>query len=362
MKKFLCAHCGSRVFFENSRCLSCQAELGFDSAELNIATYKTLAADRTLLRIGAHGKSRRCANHATAGACNWVLPADDPDTFCSACRLNRTIPDLSKPANQQAWLNLENAKRRLLYSLLALGLPIPSKEENPAGGLAFDFLEDQPTDGLVLTGHMDGLITINLAETDHAAREKARQRMGEMYRTLLGHFRHEIGHFYWDTLVRETPRIEEFRKAFGDERSDYAAALGNHYRQGPPPNWQMNHVSAYAAAHPWEDWAETWAHYLHILDTLETAAAEGLTILSGANQITICPPLGLPFADIAAQWKSVRLLLNGLNRSMGLPDPYPFVLTDRVIGKLTLIHEWIAGSALNQGAAISESPMRIGGQ
>jgi hypothetical protein len=349
MKKFLCANCGGRVFYENSRCLGCQAELGFVAADLTISTFASAAPDMSYQRLGDGGLFKRCGNSKTSGACNWMIPSTQAAPFCNSCGLNRTIPDLSKSQNQQAWLKLETAKRRLLFSLLSLGLPVPSKEENPVNGLAFDFLEDAPTgtssDERVFTGHVGGLITINLDETDDPKRERARQRMGEMYRTVLGHFRHEIGHYYWDVMVRDNPRLETFRKIFGDERSDYTLALGNHYSQGPPANWQQSHVSAYAAAHPWEDWAETWAHYLHILDTLETAAAEGLIIQDGGNQMVLQPPIGLPFADVAAQWRDVRLLLNGLNRSMGLPDPYPFVLAETVIGKLTLIHNWIAGRA-----------------
>src|SRR6202011_5238904 len=38
------------------------------------------------------------------------------------------------------------------------------------------------------------------------------------------------------------------------------------------------HVTPYASAHPWEDFAETWAHYFHMVDTLETATAFGLRL------------------------------------------------------------------------------------
>ncbi len=347
MNKFNCAGCHGRVFFENSRCLVCQAELGFVPLDLMVATFEPAAPDLTQKRIDGDGLFRRCKNLQTAGACNWMIPADSPDVYCPSCRLNRTIPDLSKDHNQQAWLKLEVAKRRLLYGLLSLGLPVMSKTENPERGLAFDFLEDIAPGAaggeLVFTGHADGLITINLDEADDPKREEARKLMGEMYRTVLGHFRHEVGHYYWDLLVRNAPQLDVFREVFGDERMDYTVALGNHYRLGPPATWQQVHVSAYAAAHPWEDWAETWAHYLHILDTLETAAAEGLIIQDGVNQMIIQPPIGRPFSEIAAQWRDVRLLLNGLNRSMGLPDPYPFVLAEPVIAKLTLIHDWVAG-------------------
>ncbi len=346
MRNFLCGNCGRRVFFENSRCLSCQSELGFVPADLAIVTFQPPAPDGSLPRVDGKGGHRRCANHITAGACNWMIPAERPEPFCRSCRTNHIIPDLSVIRNQQAWLKLENAKRRLVYNLISLGLPVASKQEDPAGGLAFDFLEDTPPgvpgDDHVLTGHVDGLVTINLDETDDPKREAARQQMGEMYRTVLGHFRHEVGHYYWDRIVRDTPRIDAFRQAFGDERADYATALATHYAQGPPADWQLRNVSAYAACHPWEDWAETWAHYLHIIDTLDTAAAEGLIVQEGPQQTVILPPHGRPFAEIAIQWRNVRLLLNGLNRSMGLPDPYPFFLADAVIGKLALIHDWVA--------------------
>ncbi len=346
MKNFLCGNCGGRVFFENSRCLACQTDLGFVRADFQVASFQPAAADGTLQRMDAPGAYRRCANHQTASGCSWMLPAESPLRFCLSCRLNHIIPDLSKPGNPQAWLKLENSKRRLIYSLLSLGLPVSPKEGNPATGLAFDFLEDTPP-GVpggdhVFTGHAGGLITINLDEADDPKREKARQLMGEMYRTVLGHFRHEVGHYYWDLLVSGTPRLEEFRRVFGDERADYNLALGNHYARGAPADWQQRHVSAYAASHPWEDWAETWAHYMHIVDTLETAAAEGLIIRHSPSQLIVEFPLGRPFPDIAAQWREVSLMLNGLNRSMGLPDPYPFVLAETVIQKLALIHDWIA--------------------
>jgi len=347
MKIFNCGKCGSRVFFLNSFCLSCQADLGFVRSDLLMATFEPPAKDGSQQRIDAPGLFRKCGNSKTAGGCNWMVPADSGNVFCLSCRLNHIIPDLSKSANCQAWLKLENAKRRLIYGLLSLGLPVLPKEENPEHGMAFDFLEDTPFGPSagsehVFTGHADGLITINLDEADDAKREKARQQMREMYRTVLGHFRHEIGHYYWDLLVAGGPHLQKFREVFGDDTADYSAALGNHYAKGPPADWQQNHVSAYAAAHPWEDWAETWAHYMHIVDTLETAAGEGLAIRHGEGEIVIQFPIGRPFADTIRQWQDVSLLLNGLNRSMGLADAYPFVLADKVIAKLALIHDWIA--------------------
>ncbi|MES2658396.1 MAG: putative zinc-binding peptidase [Verrucomicrobiota bacterium] len=364
MRNFQCGKCGVRVFFENSRCLSCQTDLGFVPADLAVATFLPAAADLTLQRTDGAGLYRRCGNHQTAGACNWMVPAESPVPFCPSCRLSHIIPDLSKPGNQRAWLKLEMAKRRVIYSLLSLGLPVRSKEEDAVAGLAFDFLEDTPPgapgDDHVFTGHVNGLITINLDEADDPKRELARELMGEMYRTVLGHFRHEVGHYYWDLLVSGTPRLEQFRTVFGDERADYNSKLGNHYANGAPPNWQQSHVSPYAASHPWEDWAETWAHYLHIMDTLETAASEGLILQQGPDQTIFQAPIGRPFSDIASQWRDVRLLLNGLNRSMGLPDPYPFVLADVVIQKLTLIHDWVAFREPVAGETPSATPAGVG--
>ena len=131
------------------------------------------------------------------------------------------IPDLSLPENLSRWRALEAAKHRLFYTLFQLRLPVETQAESPAG-LAFQFLADVgPGAPSVMTGHADGVITINLAEADDAERERRRQQMGELYRTLLGHFRHEIGHYYWDRLIANTPHLEEFRRIFGDERQDY---------------------------------------------------------------------------------------------------------------------------------------------
>ena len=191
------------------------------------------------------------------------------------CRLTCVIPDLAINGNREKWYRLEVAKRRLIYSLRRLGL----RPFGTSAGmdLRFEFLADspEPNGPKVLTGHNEGRITINIAEADDAKARERRLTMHEPYRTLLGHFRHEIGHYYWDRLITESDLIEPFRELFGDERQDYALAL-KHYQQGPSADWQNYYVSAYASTHPWEDWAETWAHYLHMTDALETAAASGL--------------------------------------------------------------------------------------
>jgi hypothetical protein len=293
---------------------------------------------------------RLCANNVWHYVCNWAVPADDPDPLCRSCRLSRVIPNLSRPENKVAWYKLEVAKRRLVYSLLELGCPVRNKFEDPVHGLAFEFLADpdDPNAPRILTGHVNGVITINVAETDDVERERRRLVLHEPYRTLLGHFRHESGHYYWDRLIKDTDRIDDFRARFGDERSDYARALQDHYERGPTMYWQSWFVSEYASVHPWEDWAETWAHYLHLTDTLEMAAACGLSLRprrSDEPELPATPdPTGAdgnPFDRLIKGWFPLTYMLNSLNRCMGLNDAYPFVLPNPAIDKLRFVHETI---------------------
>jgi hypothetical protein len=342
MKVFHCDHCEALVFFENVRCVACDHELAY---------LPDLEVVGSLNEAG--GKYRKCKNYAENNVCNWAVPADDPDPLCRSCRLTRVIPDLGKSGNQQAWYKLEAAKRRLVYSLLRLGCPLKSKAEDPEHGLAFEFLADPATPGAprVTTGHASGVITLNVAEADDAEREKRRVALHEPYRTLLGHFRHEVGHFYWELLVQGSPRLERFRELFGDERKDYAEALKLHYQNGPPADWQERFVSAYAASHPWEDWAESWAHYLHTTDTLEIAAACGLSLRPRrADEPVLKEPVvpsgqgTEPFDRIIADWLSLTYVLNNLSRGLGQPDAYPFVLSPPAIEKLRFVHQTIAAA------------------
>ena len=294
---------------------------------------------------------RRCRN-AAFDACNWMVRADSDEQFCVACRPNRTIPDLSDPENLRRWRRLEGAKHRLFYTLMRLGLPVVPYQEDPKTGLAFDFLADTDPDCHVMTGHDDGLITLAIREADDSEREKSREKMGESYRTLLGHFRHEIGHYYWDRLVSWQGGEHAFRDVFGDERQDYQAALRRHYSDGPAADWQKGYISAYAAAHPWEDFAETWAHYLHIVDTLETASVFGMAIhphvpppvLQTARLETdmeVDPYHGDAIEPLVDAWIPLVAAANSLNRSMGQPDFYPFTLAPPVIAKLAFIQRLI---------------------
>jgi hypothetical protein len=293
---------------------------------------------------------RLCANYEQEEVCNWAIPESDPEMLCASCRLTRVIPNLANPDNRTAWYRLELAKRRLIYTLLDLELPLMRKQEANDAGLAFEFLED-PTSGdsnRVLTGHDNGLITINIAEADDVRREQQRQQQHEPYRTLLGHFRHEIGHYYWDRLIPGSPHEEGFRQLFGDERADYSQALERHYAHGPQAGWESNFISAYATSHPWEDWAESWAHFLHMTDALETAGAAGMSLKPerADEPAMVNPPLPLvsersSFDQMIADWVPLTYVLNNLNRGLGLPDGYPFVLSAPVIAKLRFIYDTV---------------------
>jgi hypothetical protein len=225
--------------------------------------------------------------------------------------------------------------------------------EDPDNGLAFDFLRPVPEGPPVMTGHSEGIITLNVEEADDAVRERNRLNLNEPYRTLLGHFRHEVGHYYWDRLIAGSPLLAEFRDLFGDETEDYAAALQRHYAEGPPPDWQDRFVSAYASSHPWEDWAETWAHYLHITDTWDTAISFGMDVDAGAEfdrftrDALAHPevPGSGSFLQFLNRWTQLTTVLNEVSRAMGLSDFYPFVLSQKAVGKLQFVHLAISGTA-----------------
>jgi hypothetical protein len=304
--------------------------------------YRSIGMDRTLL-------VRQCRNGIDYEACNWGLPHDAKGDYCVACALNEVIPNLADADAKVAWLRLEIAKRRLIYALLDLGLPVEPKQGPEGPGLSFSFL--QATQQQVFTGHSNGNITINIAEADAPFRERMRVSMSETYRTLLGHFRHEIGHYYWERLVKDGPELKQCRDVFGDEGVDYSESQQRHYAEGPPADWSVKYVSAYASMHPWEDFAETWAHYLHIVDTLDTARSYGLHVraepVGGAERVPRLEATDVNFDnfnDLIRSWIPLTVALNSLNRSMGLADLYPFVLSNGAIAKLRYIHDLIERS------------------
>lgn len=357
MKTFHCDHCNQLVFFENARCERCDSLLGYEPLTGAMHAYED-AGDGTWRSLAADAQGalyRQCHNYAVENVCNGMIPADSDATLCRACQFTGTIPNLERPDNRLYWYKFETAKRRLLYALGTLELPLVTRAEDAEHGLQFEFLEDTPGGQRVMTGHDHGLITMNIAEADDAHRESTRVSLHEPYRTLLGHFRHEVGHYYFDRLVAPTPDsrwLEPFRALFGDERADYSAALATHYEQGAPADWAERHVSAYASMHPWEDWAETWAHYLHMVDTLDTAAACGLALLPGVPDEPVLldqtPVDEASFDSLMTRWFPLTYALNSLNRSLGMPDGYPFALAPPVVDKLRFVHRVISASA--QGA------------
>jgi hypothetical protein len=375
MRIFQCQHCGQVLYFENQKCEKCSYTLGYlpeagvlsalepslePGIQPGVARWRALASAGSLYRF--------CANAELSG-CNWLVPEASPETFCAACRHNRTIPDLTVEENGRLWRKLESAKRRMFYTLIRLRLPLPNRQDDPEKGLVFDFLAEAPGAGLpeVMTGHENGLITINLKEADDAEREKLRNAMGETYRTLLGHFRHEIGHYFWDRLVEEGGKTEAFRELFGDERLDYGEAVKAHYASGPPAGWQESYISSYATTHPWEDFAETWAHYLHIVDTLEMASAFGLRVEPSVGKkadlsatVKFDPYERGDMNRIIQAWLPLAIAVNAINRCMGEPDLYPFVLTPRVIEKLDFIHKLVHETLVHEVPAKPAEPVPAG--
>jgi hypothetical protein len=353
MKNFHCDACGFLIYFENVTCGNCGRGLAFapdrmDMLTIDAAQHQVDSQGAVPLwqRVGdPHGPAyRKCRNFTQGNLCNWLIVATDADPLCVSCRLTEETPDLAVAENHAALARLEAAKRRLLFSLLELRLPIAPKATDPQGGLGFKFLGDLNGNANVLTGHSQGIVTINIAEAHDPERERRRVRMHEPYRTLLGHFRHEVGHYYWDRLIAGKPEVDDFRRLFGDEREDYSAALGRHYQSGPPADWSTRFISAYASAHPWEDWAETWAHFLHMLDTLEIADQCGLCLLPPRpdepklrrSRRTAAPAMR-SFRGMLNRWLALTYLLNNLNRGLGLNDPYPFVLSPAAVDKLRFV-------------------------
>ena len=351
MKLFTCSFCSNVLYFENVVCERCNHALGYEPSSNRMLALDP--EDGIWRAAGSHaggGQWKYCGNYVH-GVCNWLIAGDNPDELCTACRHNITVPDYSDAARVELWRRMEVAKRRMIYTAMRLHLPLVTRTEDPEG-LGFAFLsDDAEPSGKVMTGHDEGLITIALVEADDAQRETRRTSMGEPYRTLLGHFRHEVGHWYWDRLVRDGGALEECRAIFGDDEADYGEALQAHYANGPKPDWQMSYVSSYAGSHAWEDFAETWAHYFHIVDTLEVGNSWGVGVdprVPDSDLLTTNIDFDVfadhvPIRQITDAWLALSAALNSFNRAMGHQDLYPFVLSDVVIGKLGFIHDLVHG-------------------
>lgn len=353
MKIFQCENCHHPIYFENTRCEKCGSALGYLQEKTKLITLTQSGDHWTAL--GSGDQAYLYCSNFSQGVCNWMVPADGNQDLCLACELNRTIPNLSNPTHFEAWQKLEIAKHRLLYSMLRLGLPVRNRTQDPDGGLCFDFVSSYdatpPHATSTHTGHERGVITINLAEADPVQREQFRRQLGERYRTLIGHFRHEVGHYYWERLVQpDEMLLRNYRKLFGNEQASYEESLKLYYQNGPTPGWQSQFLTAYAASHPWEDWAECWAHYFHLVDTLETAHAFGISL---SPNLVEEPSLNMhanfdpyeerDFDRILKACIPLTFAMNSLNRGMGQPDAYPFVQPPPVVNKLRFIHEIVQG-------------------
>ena len=342
MKRFYC-DCGAEIFFENQHCGKCGRTLGFDFHSNKIIPIEYQGQEYYVSKAG--GSYRLCGNWIDFNTRNWLVPRENPHRLCFACRFNRTIPDQTKsgigpPKNFFRWYRLEEAKRRLFYTLLGMKFRLISGWDDKENGLLFDFMEDQESEGQIVnsvtTGYLAGIITINSKEADDVERVQARSVLNERQRTIVGHFRHELGHYCWDKIFCHLPVAAFFENVFGEANLNYQDSIDQYYKKGPPKNWHDGFISAYASSHPSEDWAETWNHFLLIYDCLETAYEFGLT--SAYPSIT-------DLSSSVLMWRELAVTLNQLNRSIGLNDAYPFIITRRVEEKLryvaSVINEYI---------------------
>jgi hypothetical protein len=344
MHIYRCDRCGHVVDFADQECGSCRAPLGYvvDRQSIEVlapsserATYEIAGAGSV---AGVDGRFWRCLN--AAWGCNWMLPADSDTPWCRSCRLTRGRPDEARPDAVAAWMTAEAAKRRLVHQLDTLGLPIDGRSSADPEGLAFDLVH-LPGEGGI-TGHFEGVVTLDLAETDDRHRDELRLRLDEPFRTVIGHLRHEIGHHYWSVLVRNRRCETAFRRLFGDERVDYREAVEAYYGSSRPAWDPTIHMTAYAASHPLEDWAETFAHYLHIVDGLDTAIAYGLTPSDRPSDRPSDLCADPDFADILDAWRPMNTAITAVAAAIGMPPIYPFDPSGVVVDKLTFVHDRVA--------------------
>lgn len=357
MAPYQCPNCAAVVHFETRVCPECTFTLGYDpacDAFLFLADNATIWRDRASMGHDV----RVCANNNEYEICNWLVPVADDTPFCRACRYNSMIPDLSGPHVPERWAKIEAAKRRLIQQVIALRLPCETMAEAASAGsfgLAFEFLYDpvgeESGNIQITTGHEAGLITLNILEADDAQREAMRNRLGEPYRTLLGHFRHEVGHYYWARLVeQDAERLAACRAVFGDDRISYEEARQQHYGAMGGSAWTTDYVSAYAMMHPWEDFAETFAHLLHIKDALATIGGFGMRLTKWPGQ-EIEPAIEFdantaPTNMLIREWRPFAFAENAVNRSMGLPDLYPFSISDAIVAKLDFVNRLLIDSRI----------------
>ncbi|HEX6944659.1 MAG TPA: putative zinc-binding metallopeptidase [Casimicrobiaceae bacterium] len=347
MKTFRCSSCGGIAFFDDTVCVACGHRLAFAPERRDMVALAPASDDAWRIVGDAQGTTVRLCRNVGELACNQVLHPGAPPGLCNACLLTRTIPNLDRPGHREAWGRLERTKRRLLWTLQGLGLQWRSREEDPEHGLVFEFLSDAdlPDGERASTGHTEGHIVINADEADDAVLARQRQDLREPYRTLIGHLRHEAGHYYWNVLIRDRGREEAFRTLFGDEGVDYAESLRNYYGRERPADWREHYISEYATMHPWEDWAESFAHYLHMVDGVETGLDLAVA-LAPRNEVLPALDLGgggdvtaLAFDELLRSWGGLSIALNQFNRGMGVHDAYPFAPSVAALEKIRFVDQ-----------------------
>ena len=365
--------CGRPVFFRNSRCPGCGTPLGFVPETGSLLALEAGDAAGSWRAFGSATRAAgaalywRCSNLDSAAGCNWLVAATDAGepglALCRSCRLDRTLPDLTRKQHRLWWRRIELAKRRLVASLITLGLPVASRvEEDPARGLAFDLLHEDEAHARVLSGYRDGIVTLNIEEADEARRQRVRAVLHQPHRTLLGHLRHDIGHYYWQRLVAGGAWHAPFRELFGDERKDDARTAQQLHAQQDSGDWAARHVSALAVENPLEDWAETFAHYLQMADALDTALGFGIDAdnlelryepFNEASLYRRRDADAAAFLGFVNRWMELTGVLNELARSMGRPDFYPCVLSSVAVRKLHFVHLVILGTSGRSSRKVS---------
>lgn len=334
MHVFHCDRCGAILPFDAATCGSCDAIIGYVGDDRRLRVLSP-TADPAVFRLdGADQLVWHCLN--AAWGCNWTVPNEADNTWCRSCQLTRGRPDVGRPDAVAAWVEAEAAKRRLVHQLDGVGLPIVVRSDANPDGLAFDLVH-LPGEGGI-TGHLDGVVTLDLTETDEVHRDDLRRRLGEPFRTVIGHLRHEVGHHYWGYLVQPGDGLDEFHDLFGDPELDYAAAIDQYYATATADWDATRFISSYATSHPHEDWAETWAHYLHITDALDTAVAHDLVPPDSAGLLIGDHVGALEFGEILDAWRPINRAVSAVAATLGTPPPYPFEPSGRVIDKLSFVH------------------------
>ena len=351
VRAFACPVCQSFVPFEAHNCARCDTPLG-----LHVPSRAMVAITEGRAHIDDQWWVR-CNQQITLG-CNWLTEEEqsaEQRGRCLAGSLIKREPDADDTPAREKLMPTAAAMRRLVYQLLNIGLPVDPYWRTE-GGLAFDLLSSYSTGEKVTIGHANGVITIDVVESLDDYRESLRVRLGEPYRTLLGHFRHEIGHYYQNILVENgsgaTKYLTRCRQLFGDERAGYADSLKRHYQLGAPDGWEASFISEYATMHPWEDFAECFAHYLHITDTMDSSREAGMVLHADrvrfAASRDIAPLESYDNASIERllfDWRWISSFFNRINAAMGKGPLYPFDIPPAVVDKLGFVHRVIRETA-----------------